>query len=86
MAEAFGVAAMLYLMLLFVWAVVVGAVLFIMRALPGPRWRHPDPAVRRAAIDTLRDGAVLAHVARTDEDAGLRQTAQARLESLGDSR
>lgn len=86
MTEAFGVATMLYLMLLLVWGVIVGAALLIMRALPGPRWRHPDPAVRRAAIETLRDGAVLAHVARIDEDAGLRQAAQARLESLGGSR
>ena len=86
MAQAFGVAIMAYLVLLFVWAAVVGAVLFAIRARPGLRWRHPDPAVRRAAIETLRDGAVLAHLARTDEDAGLRQAAQVRLESLGASR
>lgn len=85
MAEAFGVAVIAYLTLLAAWAAIVGVVLLFVRALHGPRWRHPDPAVRRAAIETLADGAVLAHVARTDEDAGLRRAAQARLESLAGS-
>jgi len=71
MAEAFGVATMLYLMLLLVWAVIVGAALLIMRAVPGPRWRHPDPA----------------RAAGGDRDAeGRWARSQARLESLGGSR
>lgn len=82
MADAFGVAMMLYVTLVLVWAVVLAVIVGIIRLVPGPRWRHADPAVRRDAIETLTDRVALAYVARSEGDAGLRRAAQARLESL----
>ena len=40
---------------------------------------HPDPAIRRAAVDKIQDPAVLADVARQDADAGVRGRAVARV-------
>ncbi|HEX7897612.1 MAG TPA: hypothetical protein VF950_07610 [Planctomycetota bacterium] len=40
---------------------------------------HPDPAIRRAAVDKIQDPAVLAEVARQDADAGVRGRAVARV-------
>src|SRR5688572_27732487 len=40
---------------------------------------HPDPAIRRAAVDKIQDPAVLAELARRDADAGVRGRAVARV-------
>jgi exonuclease SbcC len=52
-----------------------------------PKWRHPDPAVRRAALESLSVKAaesqdIFATVAREDEDSALRCLAIRRLRDL----
>ncbi len=47
-----------------------------------PRWRHPDPLIRVAAVREMtgEDGDRLAAVARTDPDAAVRRAAVKRIE------
>ncbi len=40
-----------------------------------PRWQHKDPAVRAAAVAGLDDDALLARIAREDEDPAVRHAA-----------
>ena len=48
-----------------------------------PRWEHPDPAVRRQALESGEvPPDVLARVAREDQDAGVRRCAVERLPDL----
>jgi exonuclease SbcC len=46
-----------------------------------PRWQHPKPEVRLAAIDEIDDPAVLLEVLQTDEDPGVQARALSRIES-----
>ena len=41
----------------------------------GPKWKHKDSNVRKAAVVTLTDQAVLAAIAKTDEDVDVRRAA-----------
>lgn len=43
------------------------------------KWKHPDAAVRRGAVDALDDPALLARIARSDPDGGVRNAAVERL-------
>jgi hypothetical protein len=45
-----------------------------------PRWLHPKPDVRLAAVDELDDPAVLLEVLQTDEDPGVQARALARID------
>lgn len=48
-----------------------------------PRWEHPDPRVRREALESGRAPAeVVAKAAREDEDSSVRRCAVARLDDL----
>jgi hypothetical protein len=53
------------------------------RLKPQPRWRHPDPAVRLAAVADLDDAAHLMAIAREDTDAAVRRAAVRRLADAG---
>jgi hypothetical protein len=58
---------------------------FLDRLRPQPKWRHPDPAVRAAAVVEIPDDAehraVIAELAGTDEDVRVRRAAIARLDA-----
>ena len=45
-----------------------------------PKWKHPDPAVRLAAVERLDDQAVLVVVATADADEDVRKAAVERLD------
>ena len=51
------------------------------RLRPQPAWKHADPAVRLASLDTLAESdlGVIAILARTDESPRVRRAAIARL-------
>src|SRR4029453_16431740 len=40
-----------------------------------PKWRHPDPQVRRPAVKKLDDAALLEQIAATDTDETIRALA-----------
>lgn len=44
-----------------------------------PRWKHADPSIRVAAVNTLSDQEVLGTIARDDSDALVRHAAFARI-------
>jgi hypothetical protein len=44
-----------------------------------PKWKHSDPAVRRAAVAHLADQPALAHIAKNDKDSEVRKAALARV-------
>jgi len=52
------------------------------RLRPQPGWKDPDPKVRRAAVGQIPDAAVVADLARTDPDPGVREEARSALLSL----
>jgi hypothetical protein len=56
---------------------------FLDRFKPQPRWKHADPAVRAAVVPEMPDDdehrAVVAELARGDEDVRVRRAAVARL-------
>lgn len=52
------------------------------RLRPQPGWKDPDPKVRRAAVGQIADAGVVADLARTDPDPGVREEAQSALLSL----
>jgi exonuclease SbcC len=59
----------------------------MLRILFRPKWRHPDPEVRRAAVATLDPetasaSEALAELARSDPDPGVRMQAVTRLRDL----
>ena len=58
---------------------------FFDRFKPQPRWKHIDPQVRSAAVDTLPDDEqdLIAQIAREDEHAGVRRAAVAKLTDAG---
>ncbi len=74
--DAAFIAAVEFLLLMLIWGLITGAALLAIRLLPGRRWRHRDPTIRRAALASLTDGAVLRWIARHDADAGVREAAQ----------
>ena len=47
-----------------------------------PRWKHPNPDIRLAAVDRVSDQSVLDHIAKNDPNEGVRQAANARLTSV----
>ncbi len=47
-----------------------------------PGWKDPDPKIRRAAVGQIPDVAVVADLARTDPDPGVREEARSALLSL----
>ena len=46
-----------------------------------PKWKHSDPAVRRAAVSELQDQDTLIKVARNDEDLHARKAAVEKINS-----
>lgn len=54
------------------------------RLRPQPGWKHPDPAMRVAAVEALPDGeqAIVAAIAREDDSPRVRRAAVARLEDV----
>jgi hypothetical protein len=48
----------------------------------GPGYKQKNPEVRKEAVKTLTDKAILAEMAEKDVDAGVREAAQKRLEAL----
>jgi hypothetical protein len=46
-----------------------------------PKWKHPKPEVRRAAVEKCKDPAVLAEVAIYDENADVRKAAIEKLDN-----
>ncbi|MBI1950833.1 MAG: DUF349 domain-containing protein, partial [Acidobacteria bacterium] len=52
------------------------------RLRPQPGWKDPDPKVRRAAVAQIPDAAVVADLARSDPDPGVREEAWSALLSL----
>src|SRR4051812_31196364 len=48
-------------------------------ALFGPKWKHPNPEVRAAAVATLADQEILADLAETDTSEVVRRAALFRL-------
>ncbi len=54
---------------------------FFDRFKPQPRWKHTDPQIRSAAVDTLPDDEqdLIAQIAREDAHAGVRRAAVAKL-------
>ena len=53
-----------------------------------PKWKHPDPAVRAAAVADLADDpehhGILAELAGTDDDVRVRRAASARMSAVED--
>lgn len=47
-----------------------------------PRWQNSNPEIRKRAIERIKDIKLLRQIAEKDEDAGVCQTAAARLETL----
>lgn len=37
-----------------------------------PKWKHPDPEVRKAAVEQIEEQSVLAKVVKKDSDADIR--------------
>jgi hypothetical protein len=48
----------------------------------GPGYKQKNPEVRKDCIKTLMDQKILADLAENDVDAGVREAAKIRLESL----
>ena len=61
---------------------------FLDRLRPQPRWRHPDPSVRTAAVNEMTADAehqpILADLAGSDPDVRVRQAAASRLDSVAE--
>ena len=47
-----------------------------------PDWKHSDPRVRQKSIERVTDTTVLAEILDTDEDAGVKQTILASLNTI----
>lgn len=48
----------------------------------GPAHKQKNPEIRKEAVGNLKDTAILAEMAEKDVDAGVREAAKKRLESL----
>ena len=48
----------------------------------GPGYKQKNPEVRKEAVKTMTDKAILSEMAEKDVDAGVREAAQKRLEAL----
>jgi hypothetical protein len=44
-----------------------------------PKWKNSDPAIRIAAVAGVIDQSILAGIAKTDKDSGVRRTAVAQI-------
>ncbi|HXW04174.1 MAG TPA: DUF349 domain-containing protein [Vicinamibacterales bacterium] len=59
---------------------------FLDRLRPQPRWKHPDPAIRAAAVGELPDDpehrAIISELAGGDDDVRVRRTAAARVTAV----
>ncbi len=49
-------------------------------SITGPKWQHPDPQVRKAAVEQLDERDVLLELVRTDPDATVQSAALARID------
>lgn len=48
----------------------------------GPAYKQKNPEIRKEAIGSLKDTAILAEMAEKDVDPGVREAAKKKLESL----
>jgi hypothetical protein len=48
----------------------------------GPGYKQKNPEIRKEAIKSLKDTAILSEMAEKDVDAGVRDAAKKRLEEL----
>ena len=53
-----------------------------LRNLLRPKWKHPDPKVRIAALKSVSDLQILTELAENDDDQGVRQAAEEAREAL----
>ena len=47
-----------------------------------PKWQHRNPEVRKSALESIDDLAILSDIARNDEDATVRRVAVRRIEDM----
>jgi hypothetical protein len=77
--DAAFIVAVEFLLLMLIWGLLAGAALLTIHLLPGRRWRHRDPTIRRAAVEALdvpHDATLAGWIARNDIDDAVREAAQ----------
>jgi hypothetical protein len=77
--DAAFIAGIGFLLLMLIWGLVAAAALLTIHLLPGRRWRHRDPAIRRTAVEAMNiphDATLAGWIARNDVDDAVREAAR----------